>query len=236
MTLEGLSRTLKMQRKYLDAGWCLYAAWVGTNPQNAQNHLTQIGLEAVQEEAWEDVKRIFTFLLQKHPDTSFKDKADRLEEMEPTEGGGEMISDVGLYESRWAPPPHKFEAGTPPIAWAIGFGAAVDYLEAIGLMVYQRIVPFRLVQQLMGGTIQAGWRVLRPHTEMLRERLGRPSVHEWFQWLAERLGEYPEYRDEVGAYEKFAAWCPESSPRRNDGAGSAGPEQGTVTDQEQSKE
>lgn len=60
-------------------------------------------------------------------------KADRLDEMEPTEGGGEMISDVGLYESRWAPPPHKFEAGTPPIAQAIGFGAAVDYLEAVGM-------------------------------------------------------------------------------------------------------
>ncbi len=44
-----------------------------------------------------------------------------------------MISDVGLYESRWAPVPHKFEAGTPPIAQAIGFGAAVDYLSAVGM-------------------------------------------------------------------------------------------------------
>lgn len=58
---------------------------------------------------------------------------ERLEEMEPTEGGGEMISDVQLYESRWAPVPHKFEAGTPPIAQAVGFGAAVDYLEKIGM-------------------------------------------------------------------------------------------------------
>jgi cysteine desulfurase/selenocysteine lyase len=60
-------------------------------------------------------------------------KPERLEEMEPTEGGGEMIADVGLYESRWAPPPQKFEAGTPPIAQAIGLGAAVDYLSAIGM-------------------------------------------------------------------------------------------------------
>lgn len=60
-------------------------------------------------------------------------KPERLEEMEPTEGGGEMIADVGLYESRWAPVPHKFEAGTPPIAQAIGLGAAVDYLSAIGM-------------------------------------------------------------------------------------------------------
>jgi cysteine desulfurase/selenocysteine lyase len=56
-----------------------------------------------------------------------------LEMMEPAEGGGEMISDVRLYESRWAPVPHKFEAGTPPIAQAIGFGAAVDYLSKVGM-------------------------------------------------------------------------------------------------------
>ena len=60
-------------------------------------------------------------------------RRELLEEMEPAEGGGEMISDVGLYESRWAPVPHKFEAGTPPIAQAVGFGAAVDYLDKIGM-------------------------------------------------------------------------------------------------------
>ena len=56
-----------------------------------------------------------------------------LEMMEPAEGGGEMITDVRLYESRWAPVPHKFEAGTPPIAQAIGFGAAIDYLTKLGM-------------------------------------------------------------------------------------------------------
>lgn len=56
-----------------------------------------------------------------------------LEEMEPFEGGGEMIDEVGLFESTWAPVPHKFEAGTPPIVEAIGLGAAVDYLSAIGM-------------------------------------------------------------------------------------------------------
>ncbi len=60
-------------------------------------------------------------------------RPELLEEMEPAEGGGEMISDVQLYESTWADVPHKFEAGTPPIAEAIGFGAAVDYLTAIGM-------------------------------------------------------------------------------------------------------
>jgi cysteine desulfurase/selenocysteine lyase len=56
-----------------------------------------------------------------------------LEEMEPFEGGGEMISDVRLDGSTWAPVPHKFEAGTPPIVEAIGLGAAVDYLDKIGM-------------------------------------------------------------------------------------------------------
>ncbi|HEX9642662.1 MAG TPA: cysteine desulfurase [Acidimicrobiia bacterium] len=60
-------------------------------------------------------------------------RQELLESMEPTEGGGEMISDVDLYESRWASLPHKFEAGTPPIAQAVGLGAAVDYLSALGM-------------------------------------------------------------------------------------------------------
>jgi len=60
-------------------------------------------------------------------------RLDLLEAMEPAEGGGEMIREVGLHESTWAEVPHKFEAGTPPIAEAIGFGAAVDYLSAVGM-------------------------------------------------------------------------------------------------------
>ncbi|MGA9573517.1 MAG: hypothetical protein WBS20_06165 [Lysobacterales bacterium] len=87
-------------------------------------------------------------------------------------------------------------------------------MEAIGLMVYQRLVPFQTVQLLMGGTTQASWRVLRPHTEWLREKLERPSIHEWFQWLSERLDEHPEYRDEEGAYLKYQDWQPEKDPGR----------------------
>jgi cysteine desulfurase/selenocysteine lyase len=58
---------------------------------------------------------------------------DALEEMEPFEGGGEMISDVTLHESTWAEIPHRFEAGTPPIIEAVGLHAAIDYLESIGM-------------------------------------------------------------------------------------------------------
>jgi cysteine desulfurase/selenocysteine lyase len=59
-------------------------------------------------------------------------RAELLESMPPFQGGGEMISEVRLEGSTWAPVPHKFEAGTPAIAEAVGFGAAVDYLENIG--------------------------------------------------------------------------------------------------------
>jgi cysteine desulfurase/selenocysteine lyase len=60
-------------------------------------------------------------------------RMDALEETEPFEGGGEMISDVTLHEATWAPIPHRFEAGTPPIVEAIGLHAAIDYLDSIGM-------------------------------------------------------------------------------------------------------
>ncbi|WP_066291263.1 cysteine desulfurase [Bacillus sp. FJAT-29937] len=60
-------------------------------------------------------------------------KKQFLENMEPIEFGGEMIDFVGLYESSWKELPWKFEGGTPIIAGAIGLGAAIDFLQEIGL-------------------------------------------------------------------------------------------------------
>ena len=60
-------------------------------------------------------------------------RADLLEEMPPFMGGGEMIRDVRLDGFTPNVAPWKFEAGTPPIAEAIGLGAAVDYLESLGM-------------------------------------------------------------------------------------------------------
>jgi cysteine desulfurase/selenocysteine lyase len=54
-----------------------------------------------------------------------------LDEMEPWQGGGEMISVVEREQSTWAAPPHKFEPGTPNIAGAVGMGAAVDWLGGL---------------------------------------------------------------------------------------------------------
>ncbi|MDW4527903.1 cysteine desulfurase [Rossellomorea marisflavi] len=60
-------------------------------------------------------------------------KKKHLEAMEPVEFGGEMIDFVGLYDSTWKELPWKLEGGTPIIAGAIGLGAAIDFLEDIGL-------------------------------------------------------------------------------------------------------
>lgn len=60
-------------------------------------------------------------------------KANLLEAMQPFKGGGDMITSVTFEETIYNEIPHKFEAGTPPIAAAIGFGAAIDYLTSIGI-------------------------------------------------------------------------------------------------------
>ncbi len=56
-----------------------------------------------------------------------------LEAMPPFMGGGDMIGSVSFERSTWAEVPHKFEAGTPPIVEVIGLGAAIDYVQAIGM-------------------------------------------------------------------------------------------------------
>ncbi len=60
-------------------------------------------------------------------------RRELLDEMPPFLGGGEMISSVSFARSTWAPVPNKFEAGTPAILEAIGLGAAVRYVQSIGL-------------------------------------------------------------------------------------------------------
>ncbi len=59
-------------------------------------------------------------------------KAEHLENMPPYHGGGEMIRTVTFEKSTWAPIPAKFEAGTPNIAGAVGFAAALKYLQGVG--------------------------------------------------------------------------------------------------------
>jgi len=60
-------------------------------------------------------------------------RRELLEEMPPYQGGGDMIRSVTFEKTDYAPPPHKFEAGTPHIAGVIALGAAIDYVRGLGL-------------------------------------------------------------------------------------------------------
>jgi cysteine desulfurase/selenocysteine lyase len=89
-------------------------------------------------------------------------RRELLDEMPPFLGGGEMIETVWMDHTTFATPPHKFEAGTMPIAEAAGLGAAVDYLNDIG-----RDAIFAHEQELLGHALAEltgieGVRILGP--------------------------------------------------------------------------
>ena len=91
-------------------------------------------------------------------------RAELLAEMPPFLGGGEMIDQVTMGGSTYAEPPHKFEAGTPPIAQAIGLGAAVDYLTDLGMAAvaaHEHELTTYTLEQLAG---VEGLRVVGPTT------------------------------------------------------------------------
>ena len=93
-----------------------------------------------------------------------------LEAMPPFLGGGEMIQDVYLEHSSWAELPHKFEAGTPAIGEAIGMGAALDYLQAIGLdriHAWEQLLTCQLFARLQA---IEGVRILGPTPEQQPDR------------------------------------------------------------------
>ena len=110
-------------------------------------------------------------------------RRDLLESMSPYHGGGEMIHTVGRDESTWAEVPHKFEAGTPDIAGAIGFGAAVDYLAGIGMDVIRaherRLMEYALrrVGELEGIRVY-GPESLDEHSAVVSFTLGDAHPHD----------------------------------------------------------
>jgi cysteine desulfurase/selenocysteine lyase len=137
-------------------------------------------------------------------------RRDILEAMPPFLGGGHMISRVERFESRWAEPPMKFEAGTSPIAEAVGLGAAVDYLSRLGMPAVrehgQEIAAYALERldavegltihgprdlEQRGSVISFAMEGLHPHD--VAEILGREGVcvragHHCAQVLMQRLG------------------------------------------------
>ncbi len=89
-------------------------------------------------------------------------RRELLEEMPPFLGGGEMIETVWMERSTFAPPPHKFEAGTMPIAQAVGLGAAADYLTEVGLEAVQAHEQDLLRHALAALAEVDGLRILGP--------------------------------------------------------------------------
>ncbi len=80
-------------------------------------------------------------------------------------------------------------------------------MENIGVMTFQRIVPFAVVNNLVGSSVVILWRKLEPWAIGLREELGSPSAFEWFQWLAERLSDKQDH-DTQPAYLAHKSWEP----------------------------
>lgn len=80
--------------------------------------------------------------------------------------------------------------------------------ESIGVLVYYRILPLHLVDDLMGGYIRQIWRKVRPHVEVQRKELSIVSYGEWMQWLAERMDESPSPGKTVGAHLSHRKWRP----------------------------
>ena len=106
-----------------------------------------------------------------------------LESMSPYQGGGEMIHFVDRDESTWAKVPHKFEAGTPNIAGAIGLGAAVDFLAGVGMesiAAHERDLLAYAIEQV--GSIE-GVRIYGPesldeHSAVVSFTLGDAHPHD----------------------------------------------------------
>lgn len=80
-------------------------------------------------------------------------------------------------------------------------------MENIGVMTFQRIVPFMVVYNLIGESCPALWRKLAPWVEMLREEQDAPFIFEWFQWLSELL-DGNHVSSESPAHETHKDWTP----------------------------
>ncbi|UCC49197.1 MAG: DUF4760 domain-containing protein, partial [Gemmatimonadota bacterium] len=80
--------------------------------------------------------------------------------------------------------------------------------ESFGVMVYRRIVPLALVDELVGGTVVLLWGKLAAWVEESRKEKSTETVYEWFQWLAERIQEQPGFDILEGAHVKHRDWNP----------------------------
>ena len=79
-------------------------------------------------------------------------------------------------------------------------------MENIGVMTFQRIVPFKIVNNLVGASAGILWQKLEPWVVGVREELDDAAAFEWFQWLVEQLAEYQD--DRGPAYQAESDWQP----------------------------
>ena len=110
-------------------------------------------------------------------------RRDLLDSMEPYQGGGEMIHLVEREMSTWAKVPHKFEAGTPNIAGAIGMGAAIDFLSEVGMDAIARherdLLEYALERvSAVGGVRIYGPESLEEHSALISFTLGDAHPHD----------------------------------------------------------
>jgi len=83
-------------------------------------------------------------------------------------------------------------------------------LEGLGYAVFARIVPLKIVDDLVGGSVRVAWRNMRQYVEFERNRAGSQKSWEWFQWLAEQLDRHGTSRTNLntGAYVAYRDWKP----------------------------
>ena len=87
------------------------------------------------------------------------------------------------------------------------FYAVSHVFESLGVLVYHRLLPLHLVDHLCGGYVRASWKRVRPIVLAQRENVG-PMFGEWYEWLANRIDEYPAPGKDVGAPVAFKNWRP----------------------------
>jgi hypothetical protein len=80
--------------------------------------------------------------------------------------------------------------------------------ETLGYMVYRRIIPLQIAEDLLGGMVTESWRRLRPWAEQSRASTQNPALMEWFEWLNDRLLEHRKPAKTLGAFRAFKDWKP----------------------------
>lgn len=143
-----------------------------------------------------------------------------LHELPPWQGGGDMIKSVTMEKSIWADPPAKFEAGTPPIVQAIGLGAAIDYLNTIGMQnlhAFEQTIFNNMYYELknikglkiLGNAPEKGglvsWVMEKIHPQDISMILNQMGIavrvgHHCAQPITERMGVSASCRASIGIY------------------------------------